>query len=252
MKKWRPVLGMALCCCIMPAHAAQQGDFSAYWSGIPIAKFSLSETDSGNDARLGSYIKTRGLVQWLSPFTNAASARITCDKAEKCQPAGFESTTKIDGKTKRAIIRYSEGGKLPTRIEDPKFPNDDPPGQRTMPTPEQRHDAVDGLGFLWQLRRNPPKIGEPAKSWKLFDSKRLYHVTAHASDLACPMKGCPPSHAVELHIKAVAGFSEKENKRWNSKPMDPVTIWFTSDKEATPLFMRGKFMGGVLTVKPAD
>lgn len=250
--KWHCMLGMALGCYLLPAQAAQQGDFSAYWSGIPLAKFSLSETAESGNARLGSYIKTRGLVQWLSPFTNAASGKVACDKKQACRPAGFESTTKIDGKTKRAIIQYSEGGKLPTRIEDPKFPNDDPPGQRVMPTPDQRRGAVDGLAFLWQLRHNMPKIGEPAKSWKLFDSKRLYHVTARASDLACPMKGCPPSRAVELQVKAVAGFSEKENKRWNRKPMDPVTIWFTSDETATPLLLRGKFMGGVLTVKPTQ
>jgi hypothetical protein len=243
---------LSACLSALPAHAAQQGQYQAFWSGLPIAKFSLSETPGKQATRLGGYIKTRGLVQWLAPFTNEASATISCDAQKQCTPGGFEGTTHIDGKTKRAIIQYSEAGKLPTRIEDPKHPNDDPPGQRTMPTPAQRRGAVDGLTFLYQLRQDIPKIGEPAKHWKLFDSKRLYEVTVTASDLACPLKGCPPARAVELRVKAIAGFSEKENKRWNSKPMAPATLWFTDDTAATPLILRSHVMGGLFTIRPVE
>ena len=229
-----------------PANLHAQYDFR--WSGIPLGTLDLHLKEADKTYSAAANARSRGLVKLFTKHKSFTRVKGDAGKNDHLMPRYYETFYRLGKKKKQIKLWYDAAGSI---NKEQLMPARNP--QKRPPVPEKlSKGAPDPLtGFLQLRQKLHAALSENRTefSYPLFDGKRLMRVKVKVKAPAkLRLDGKPTAvHHLVLTRSPIAGWRDKELKKFREKGEPPIHFYVTADARYIPVKLWMEVFHGTLT-----
>ncbi len=228
-----------------PAMAAPTLPESLYyrlsWNGISLGRIRVTATETPTTYSMLIDTKSKGVASMFSPFRTLAQVQ-GIKQQGRYIPTRYETTSEKsdEGDNHTNLITYDENGRILTQASNP--PNNDPSWRPIVPV-DKASEATDPITAFIAMRAELVRasvqgVGEISR--KSYDNKRLAVLKATL------LSKSKTSIRTRISRHPIAGYTEKELKKYKQGDPEFIVTFFTADSHIMPSKLELKLLLGTL------